>query len=85
MTSLAACRACCQDFTAYCDAAQASPIGAEVPAFPRRDCENPECALFEFMLARMAARGHESLAGTLRRLRETLISKGRRRPAEETR
>lgn len=80
--SLERCRQCCEDFAAHCEAAKASPVGAEIKAFPHRTCEDPDCALYDAMLSRMAASGYAGLARSLRNIREgAMRTKRQRQPA----
>ena len=59
------CRYCCD---------QAAARGVEPPQ--RRECETPDCPMYDLLLAGIEKRGFP-LAGTLRRLRERVMTKGR--------
>ncbi len=61
------CRYCCD---------QADCCRPEPPM--RRSCESPDCPLYDLMLAAIEKRGYSPLAGTLRRIRERIMTKGRR-------
>ena len=77
--SLERCRDCCEKFNAHCDEVKASPIGAEVKPFSHQHCENPDCALYDAMLTRMAAQGYAGLAKSIRHIREGVMRAGAKR------
>ncbi len=78
------CRACCEEFIAHREACKKTPQGIETKDFPRRDCEDPDCALYDTMLRRMQEVGHHGLARHLRNLREKIMRKPRKQRAQRT-
>lgn len=81
MNSLEHCRACVADYVAHMEASRSVAIGDTVPAWRRRQCEDPDCALYDAILARLETGHMGQLAGMLRRTRERIMSKRMPRPA----
>lgn len=73
------CDCCVSDWRDWKRGVAATPIGGDTPTFARRECERPDCKLYEAILQRMEDTDATWLAHKLRMLRERMM----RRPAGE--
>lgn len=73
------CDCCVSDWRDYKRQVVATPIGGDVPTFPRRECERPDCKLYEAILDRMEETDAGWMAHWLRSLRTKMAA----RPAGE--